>query len=69
MFCDEVSRAAVSSVSVSKNKQNSLWIPKRIPEPSYFHTSRYLRDEVREVKVPQLAESLSEGSWDKGKDI
>ncbi|GIY14769.1 dihydrolipoyllysine-residue succinyltransferase component of 2-oxoglutarate dehydrogenase complex, mitochondrial [Caerostris darwini] len=62
-----VSRA-VSSVSVSKNKQNSLWIPKRIPEPSYFHTSRYLRDEVREVKVPQLAESLSEGDlrWDKG---
>ncbi|KFM56835.1 Dihydrolipoyllysine-residue succinyltransferase component of 2-oxoglutarate dehydrogenase complex, mitochondrial, partial [Stegodyphus mimosarum] len=33
----------------------------------YVHTSQNLRNEIREIKVPQLAESLSEGDirWDK----
>ncbi|GFT51419.1 dihydrolipoyllysine-residue succinyltransferase component of 2-oxoglutarate dehydrogenase complex, mitochondrial [Trichonephila clavipes] len=63
-----VSSAAVSNISILQNKHTSLWVSKRISDSSlYFHTSHYLRNEVREIKVPQLAESLSEGDirWDK----
>ncbi|GFQ87522.1 dihydrolipoyllysine-residue succinyltransferase component of 2-oxoglutarate dehydrogenase complex, mitochondrial [Trichonephila clavata] len=62
-----VSSAAVSNISILQNKHTSLWVSKRISDSSYFHTSRYLRNEIREIKVPQLAESLSEGDirWDK----
>lgn len=66
--CTVVSNAAVSSISVLQNKHSSSFgVSRRISNSSYFHTSCYLRNELREIKVPQLAESLSEGDirWDK----
>ncbi|XP_054710320.1 dihydrolipoyllysine-residue succinyltransferase component of 2-oxoglutarate dehydrogenase complex, mitochondrial-like [Uloborus diversus] len=41
--------------------------PRKNSQFYYLHTSQNLRNEIREIKVPQLAESLSEGDirWDK----
>ncbi|KAG8177052.1 hypothetical protein JTE90_024939 [Oedothorax gibbosus] len=62
------SKNIVKNTSLAKSRHSLLtWASCRNTEPCYFHTSRYLRDEIREIKCPQLAESLSEGDirWDK----